>query len=258
MVGKTPVMVTDRGIVVADKGDPTAADKVRAALTQAGLSDVRLLPSLANASDNKQQISAQTGGLAVIHRDPKFGASNPQGFQGGGFAVGGAEVSVVGQRCDPACASPAGAGESPGLSFNPPAPADGQSEAAGSVPLASVAPAPAADDSAALGSTDPSGDLAEAGSGPVTFTRDVTPEVPATTASPAAPPQRPLVVERRAGTSARTPALRAALAAVSGMGLHDADEVQRMFLALAGAMIVVIVAARGLLRPSRARRGGQR
>jgi hypothetical protein len=42
------------------------------------------------------------------------------------------------------------------------------------------------------------------------------------------------------------------------MGLHDADEVQRMFLALAGAMIVVIVAARGLLRPSRARRGGQR
>jgi hypothetical protein len=259
MVGKTPVMVTDRGIVAADKGDPTAADKVRAALTQAGLSDVRLLPSLANASDNKQQISAQTGGLQVIHRDPKFGASNPQGFQGGGFAVGGAEVSVVGQRCDPACASPAGAGESPGLSFNPPAPADSQSEAAGPLPLTSIAAEPAADSSAALGGTGPSRDLAEAGSGPVTFTRDVTPEAPAPAAAPAAPPpQRPLVVQRRGGTPARTPALRAALAAVSGMGLHDADEVQRIFLALAGAMIVVIVAARGLLRPSRARRGGQR
>ena len=66
MVGKTPVMVTDRGIVVADKGDPTAADKVRAALTQAGLSDVRLLPSLANASDNKQQISGRLKAAAVI------------------------------------------------------------------------------------------------------------------------------------------------------------------------------------------------
>jgi hypothetical protein len=42
------------------------------------------------------------------------------------------------------------------------------------------------------------------------------------------------------------------------MGLHDADELTRMFLAMAGAMVVVIVATRGLNRGSRRRRGGER
>jgi hypothetical protein len=93
--------------------------------------------------------------------------------------------------------------------------------------------------------------------GTVTFSREVTPEGPAATAA-SAPPQRPLVAARRALTPARTPVLRAALAAVNGMGLHDADEVRRVFLAMAGAMVVVMVAARGLVRGARSGRGGER
>jgi hypothetical protein len=260
-VGKTPVMVTDQGIVVADKGDPTAAEKVRAALTGAGLRDVRLLPSLAAPSENKEQVTAQTGGLQVIHRDPKFGNSNPQGFQGGGFAIGGAEVDVVGQRCDPACASPAGAGQAPGLSLDPPTPADNPSQSADPGPsllFAGSGPMPEG--------SDPTADVADFADsyefaaavpdGPsVTSSRDVTPEVPVA-AEAAAPPQAPLVVAP--ATSGRPPALRAALAAVNGMGLDDADRVERLFLALAGAMVVVIVAARGFVRPGGANGGGQR
>jgi hypothetical protein len=239
-------MVTDQGIVVADKGDPTAAQKVRAALTQAGLNDVKLLPSLAAPSENKQQVNAQTGGLQVIHRDPKFGASNPQGFQGGGFALGGAEVTVVGQQCDPACASPAGAGQTPGLSLEPPAPAGNQSQSATPIPSFSLVGSAPLGDASGFVEPGPSGEAMS--DRPVTFTRDVTPEVPAMT--PTEPP-RPMVVARGATIPARAPALRAALAAVNAMGVHDADELQRMFLAMAGAMVVVIVAARGLNRGSR-------
>ncbi|MDQ1497667.1 MAG: hypothetical protein QOI86_1007 [Actinomycetota bacterium] len=253
-VGKTPVMVTDQGIVVADKGDPTAAQKVRAALTQAGLSDVKLLPSLAAPSENKQQISAQTGGLQVIHRDPKFGASNPQGFQGGGFALGGAEVTVVGQQCDPACSSPAGAGQTPGVSLEPPTPADNQSQSATPFPSHSSAGSAALGEASAFGVPGPPGGVVSDGP-TVTFTRDATPEVPATAPVES---QRPLVVARGVASPGRPPALRAALAAVNAMGLHDADELTRMFLAMAGAMVVVIVATRGLNRGSRRRRGGER
>ena len=267
-VGKTPVMITDQGIVVADKGDPSAAEKVRAALASAGLTDIRLLPSLANPSENKEQVTAQTGGLQVIHRDPKFGASNPQGFQGGGFAVGGAEVNVVGQRCDPACASPAGAGQSPGLSLDPPTPAGSQNQAGvgnlGRTGAAdpNLASAPGlADSGPAPTVAGPSvADLVPA-MGTVSFTRDVTPEGPAAGASPATPPlPRSLLAARPAGAGpARTPALRAALAAVNGMGLHDANDVARVFLALAGAMaVVIVVAARGLIPAGRSGRGGQR
>lgn len=257
-VGKTPVMVTDRGVVAADQGDPTAAEKVRTALRGAGLADVRLLPALAKPSENKQQVTAQTGGLQVIHRDPKFGASNPQGFQGGGFALGGAEVDVVGQRCDPACPSPSGTGDAPGLSFDPPTPADAPGQTAEAIP---VVMAGDSDPMAEIPAAAAAGELAAAlPDGPtVTSSNDVTPE-PLPAGAPATPAEQPLAMARggAAAVPARTPALRAALAAVNGMGLHDADQVRHLFLALAGAMAVVIIAARGLVRGGRASRGGQR
>jgi hypothetical protein len=262
MVGKTPVKVTDQGVVAADQGDPTAAEKVRAALRGAGLQDVRLLPALATPSENKQQVTAQTGGLQVIHRDPKFGASNPQGFQGGGFAIGGAEVDVVGQRCDPPCAGPSGTGEAPGLSLDPPAPADAESQPdAESHTAAPITPVGAGSD--ALIEV-PAGAAADGEAPPlpagptVTSISDVTPQ-PVTASEPAASSERPVLARGgSAAASARTPSLRAALAAVNAMGLHDADKVRNLFLALAAAMAVVIIAARGLIRPGRASRGGQR
>jgi hypothetical protein len=100
----------------------------------------------------------------------------------------------------------------------------------------------------------PPGDVVSDGP-TVTFTRDVTPEVPATALVES---QRPSVVARGVASPGRAPALRAALAAVNAMGLHDADELTRMFLAMAGAMVVVIVATRGVNRGSRRRRGGER
>jgi hypothetical protein len=102
-------------------------------------------------------------------------------------------------------------------------------------------------DASGLAGPGPSGETVSDGP-TVTMTSDVTPEVPAT--SPVEPPL-PSVVTRGVAAPARPPALRAALAAVNAMGRHDADELRRVFLAMAGAMVVVIVAARGLRRGSR-------
>jgi len=117
-------MITDRGVVVSDKTDPSAAQRVREALAQAGISDVQLLRALATPADNRQGVNATAGGVAVIHKDPKFGAQNPQGIQGGGFALGGAEANVTGQRCDPACSGSSEADEAGGLNLAPPVPAE--------------------------------------------------------------------------------------------------------------------------------------
>ncbi len=140
-VSGTPVQLTDKGVVVGDKAAPGAQDKVNAAITQAGFADIRLMPSLAAPGDNNESVQAVTGTLRVVHRDQKFGASNPQGFSGGGFSVGGAEVRVLGHRCAPACV---GAGDElapagPGLAV--PVDQPGPASAAPSIPAAVPPPA---------------------------------------------------------------------------------------------------------------------
>ena len=102
-VGDTPVQITDKGIVVADKTNPLGQDKVNKALADAGYPQVRLVPSVAKSGDDGQSITATAGTLEFVKQDQKFGASNPQGFSGGGFSIGGAAADVSTHRCSPEC-----------------------------------------------------------------------------------------------------------------------------------------------------------
>jgi hypothetical protein len=237
-VGKVPVHITDHGIVVADKSDPSAAKAVRDALKAAGLSDVRLLNSLTAPSDDKQRVQAQAGGLAVIHEDPEFGAKNPQGFEGGGFALGGAEVSVSGRRCDPPCAGSPQSSEAPGLSFGPPTPVESSPPSTGGPDSSlSSSPSPPFEQAPASLAADPTATVSHA----------VTPPSPSSsTGAPAEPTATHRLVPAAPPTAGRAP-LRAALAAANAMGNDDARDVGRLFLALGGAL-VVIVAARAVTR----------
>jgi hypothetical protein len=148
-VNGTPVQLTDKGLVVGDQAAPGAQDQVNTAITQAGFADIRLVPSLAAPGENNESVQAVTGTLRVVHRDQKFGASNPQGFSGGGFSVGGAEVRVLGHRCAPGCPGAADelAPAEPGLvvPVDQPGPAAAPPSILPGVPPASVALTPAPD-----------------------------------------------------------------------------------------------------------------
>jgi hypothetical protein len=102
-VGDTPVQITDKGIVVADKTNPLNQEQVNKSMADAGYPQVRLLPSIAKASDDGSGVSTTAGTLEFVKQDEKFGASNPQGFSGGGFSIGGAEANVSTRRCSPDC-----------------------------------------------------------------------------------------------------------------------------------------------------------
>jgi hypothetical protein len=106
-INGTAVKITEKGVVVGDQAAPGAQEQVNAALAQAGYSDVRLVPSSAKPGEGNDSVNAVAGTLRVVHRDDKM-AQQFQGFAGGGFAVGGAEVSVKGQRCSTDCPSGAG------------------------------------------------------------------------------------------------------------------------------------------------------
>ena len=124
-VNGTPVKITDKGVVAGDQTAPGAQQQVNAALAQAGYSDVRLVPSSATPGEGNESVEAVSGTLRVVHRDDKM-AQQFQGFAGGGFAVGGAEVRVTGHRCGDTC--PGGA-VSVG-DVTPPVPISGEPAAA--------------------------------------------------------------------------------------------------------------------------------
>jgi hypothetical protein len=128
-VGQTPVQITDKGIIVADKANPLGQDKVNKAMADAGFPEVRLLPSIAKAGDDGTSVNSTAGTLEFIKQDQKFGASNPQGFSGGGFSIGGAEADVAARRCSPDC--PGGESASNGSDTgNGPLPSGGYSSSA--------------------------------------------------------------------------------------------------------------------------------
>ena len=102
-VGDTPVQITDKGIVVADQTNPLNQEQVNKAMADAGYPQVRLLPSIAKAGEDGSSVSSTAGTLEFVKHDEKFGASNPQGFSGGGFSIGGAEAVVSTRRCSPDC-----------------------------------------------------------------------------------------------------------------------------------------------------------
>lgn len=102
-VGDTPVQITDKGVVVADKTNPLGQESINKQFADAGYPQVRLIPSIAKAGDDGASVSATAGTLEFVKQDEKFGASNPQGFSGGGFSIGGAEAVVNTRRCETAC-----------------------------------------------------------------------------------------------------------------------------------------------------------
>jgi hypothetical protein len=102
-VGDTPVQITDKGVVVADKTNPLGQEAINKQFADAGYPQVRLIPSVAKAGDDGASVSSTAGTLEFVKQDEKFGASNPQGFSGGGFSIGGAEAFVNTRRCSPDC-----------------------------------------------------------------------------------------------------------------------------------------------------------
>ena len=109
-VGDTPVQITDKGIVVADKTNSLDQEKVNKSMADAGYPQVRLLPSIAKSSDDGSGVNTTAGTLEFVKQDEKFGASNPQGFSGGGFSIGGAEANVSTRRCATTCGGGGGEG----------------------------------------------------------------------------------------------------------------------------------------------------
>ena len=102
-VGETPVQITDKGIVVAETVNPLQQEQVNKAMADAGYPEVRLLPSAAQPGEDGSSVNTFAGTLSFVKHDESLGASNPQGFAGGGFSIGGAEAFVNTRRCDPDC-----------------------------------------------------------------------------------------------------------------------------------------------------------
>jgi hypothetical protein len=100
-VNGTPVRITHAGVELGDQ-TPAGAPKaqlmaqIRQALAADNIEDVRLVEAAADPQTDGVRVSA--GVLRVIYRNTTFGASNPQGFSGGGFELGGATVSVTARR----------------------------------------------------------------------------------------------------------------------------------------------------------------
>ena len=113
-VGGQPVQITDKGVVVGENANPLNQDQVNKAFADAGFEQVRLLPSTAVSSDEGQSVFADAGVLEFVKRDEAFGASNPQGFSGGGFSIGGATAGISSVRCFPDCPEGLGVPEDPG------------------------------------------------------------------------------------------------------------------------------------------------
>jgi hypothetical protein len=112
-VNGTPVGITDKGVVVGDNANPFNQEEVNKAFAEAGFEQVRLLPSTAKSSDEGQAILADAGVLEFVKQDEAFGASNPQGFSGGGFSLGGASAGISSVRCAPDCPEGLGVPEDP-------------------------------------------------------------------------------------------------------------------------------------------------
>ena len=107
-VNGTPVQITDQGIVVGENANPLEQQQVNKAMADAGFPQVRLLPSTAEPGDDGSSVLADAGAVEFVKQDEAFGASNPQGFSGGGFSLGGATAIVAGVRCAPDCPKESG------------------------------------------------------------------------------------------------------------------------------------------------------
>lgn len=160
-VGETPVQVTDKGLVVTDKTNPLGQEAVNKAMADAGFPQTRLLPSVAKAGEDGSSVNVTAGTLEFIKHDEAFGASNPQGFSGGGFSIGGAEAYVNTRRCSPDCgggdSSSAVGGETPSLDAASPSSSSSSSEIPSQTTAESTDAGAYGADSSATFTTDTSG-----------------------------------------------------------------------------------------------------
>jgi hypothetical protein len=102
-VNGVPVEIGDTGIRVSDQAAQGTAQKaqldeqVSKGLASASIEDIRLArASIVKGDNGKVLIDAPA--LVVKYRDKTVAGSNPQGFSGGGFGLGGATLSLEGQR----------------------------------------------------------------------------------------------------------------------------------------------------------------
>ncbi|MDQ3947337.1 MAG: hypothetical protein M3357_19700, partial [Actinomycetota bacterium] len=241
-VNGTPVQVTDQGVIVGDEPQPGAQSQVNAALAQAGFSEISLTASSAAPGDNNESVRAMAGTLRVVHRDRDFGAQNPQGFSGGGFSVGGAEVSLLGRRCAPDCPDSGAVdfGSEPGLVRSDEPVREGEASAASTVPVASpiadfAIPGRLADSTEGIGSAFDSSSSSFLSPGLDAQTPYQPPEGASSTTAitPSAP----------AGASlGAAPLSRQQLALVAELDPRVGGWARDAFMALGAAMIAVVVA----------------
>lgn len=112
-VAGQPVQITDKGVIVGESANPLNQGQINKAFADGGFEQVRLLPSTAVSSDGGQAVLADAGVLEFVKQDQAFGASNPQGFSGGGFSLGGASAGITSVRCAPDCPEGLGVPEDP-------------------------------------------------------------------------------------------------------------------------------------------------
>ena len=120
-VNGVPVEITSGGIVVADQkpqgGDQKsqAVKQVSESLAKANIKDIRLDETSLKPGDDGKSITVTAAVLRVSYINEEFGASNPQGFRGGGMELGGATIEVAAQRAgQSAPAGDAGSDVAPG------------------------------------------------------------------------------------------------------------------------------------------------
>jgi hypothetical protein len=244
-VNGTPVQVTDKGVVVSDNANPLGQEQVNKAFTDAGFDQVRLLPSVAKPGDDNSSVTASAGVVEFVKQDQNFGASNPQGFSGGGFSIGGAEAIVSSSRCAPDCA----AGGLLGLPPDPVAsesgggapvePGSAQPLASGTAPLLGDGSTPANLPPLDAGyQTDASGSGLSGGSSPVA---DGGPAIDYSSTTAVTPPSLDTAAGGRRGSA---PVRRQAALASSdpgALGPKEAGWVRDLYLALGiGALVLYI------------------
>ena len=120
-VNGVPVEITSGGVVVADQkpqgGDQKsqAVKQVSESLAKANIKDIRLDETSLKPGDDGKSITVTAAVLRVSYINEEFGASNPQGFRGGGMELGGATIEVAAQRAgQSAPAGDAGSDVAPG------------------------------------------------------------------------------------------------------------------------------------------------
>jgi hypothetical protein len=104
-VNGTPVQITDQGVVVAGAPTPGAQQQVNDAFAASGYKGVALVPAMVQTQKDGT-FQALTAGMRMVYRNDDLGANNPQGFAGGGFQFGGAEVRLLGHASDAGFGAP--------------------------------------------------------------------------------------------------------------------------------------------------------